>query len=148
MSLGSDIEKKLRRYFELRDRRDETKTAAENAEKEYREYEQEIWQELAESPLEGAIRVNLGEDIGTITFTPKETPFGRIIDKEKAMQAFEEMGRKEELIAGTIQKGRLNEYVRECLENGNSLPEGVDFYTQRRVSISQPKKDDSGGELV
>lgn len=137
--LGEDLVAKLRRLYELRETRDIDAKTAENSEKQYRAFEQEVFEELANSPLVGAQKVDLGGDIGVITFTPTETTFGRILDKDRAVESFKEMARDDEFAEVKISKARLNEYVRECLDNNTSLPEGVDFYTNRRVGISKPK---------
>jgi hypothetical protein len=138
-TLGSDLEVKLRRFVEARTKRDEDKAAAEKSEKEYREQEAELWDELEDSPIEGAIKVNLGPPYGVVAFQPKETYYGRILDEEKALDYFERTAQVDEYTAPKIVKGRVNELVRECLEAGRPTPEGIDFYAQRYVSITKKK---------
>ena len=49
---GQALASKFRRLAELRIERDITKTAAENAEREFRACEADIWDDLIESPIE------------------------------------------------------------------------------------------------
>lgn len=138
-ALGADLEVKLRRFVEARTVRDETKVASERAEKVYRAQEAELWDELADSPIEGAIKVNLGPPYGVVTFQPKETYYGRILDEEKALEYFEQTAQVDEFTKPKIVKSRLNELVRQCLEAEKSPPAGIDFYASRYVSISKKK---------
>lgn len=131
---------KLRRLIELREERDASKQAAEKAESEYRDYEAELWDDLSDSPIEGALKVNLGEPYGTVTFQPKETFYGRIIDEDAALERFEQRALVDELTEPKIAKARLHEHVREWLEQGEgNIPEGVDWYAKRFISITRPK---------
>jgi hypothetical protein len=137
VSAQEQIASQFRRLVELRESRDQTKTAAESAEKEYRDYEAELFDELRDSPLEGTTRLDLGGNIGVVAFTPRETTFGRIIDAAAAVEYFEENGQTEEMLKPQIGKGKLNERVRELLEQGKKMPPGVDFYANRGITISR-----------
>lgn len=130
------VASKYRRLVELRTTRDESKQAAEKAESEYRQYEAELFEEMQDSPIKGALRLDLG-DLGTIAFSPRETSFGRIIDADAAAKYFELRGESDEMTKPHIEKGKLNERVRELLEQGKPMPEGVDFYVNRGITISK-----------
>lgn len=130
---------KFRRLAELRETRDETKTAAETAEKKYRTYETELFDEILESPIKGTRRIDLGPPHGTIAFTPKETSFGRIIDADAALEYFENRGMVDEMTKPSFQKRKLNEMVRELLEQQQPMPDGIDFYTNRGITISKKR---------
>ena len=69
---GQALASKFRRLAELRIERDITKTAAENAEREFRACEADIWDDLIESPIEGSITIDLGEPHGKIRFAPRD----------------------------------------------------------------------------
>lgn len=137
--IGNDLASKLRRLVEVRERRDETKAAADIAEKEYRELEGELWDELDESPIKGAIKIDLGEPYGVITFQPRETYYGRVLDADAALEHFERTAQVEEFTQPKIVMSRVNELVRESLEQGKAIPDGLDFYAKRYVSISRQK---------
>ena len=127
------------RLVELREQRDFDKAQFERSEREYREYEKELFSEVDESPLEGTIKMDLGPEHGTVSFRLNRTVYGRIIDQDTALEAFEDEAITEELTKPGIQKRRLNELVRERLENGVKLPEGIDYYENRGITISRKR---------
>lgn len=137
--VGADIERKARRLVELRDQRDADKRAAEKSERAYREYEQEFWQAIEESPFDGTVPLDLGPEIGTVKFSQRETYYGRLLDADKAQDYFESRAMADEMFEPKVAKRRLNEFVRECLDNGTPLPDGVDFFAQRGVTITRQK---------
>lgn len=138
-ALGQDLAAKARRLFELREVRDTDKQKADASEKAYKEYEQEFFQAHDDSPIVGAFKVDLGGDIGVVSFSPRETYFGRLLDSDKAQDYFESRAMADEMFEPKVAKRRLNEFVRECLDNGQPLPDGVDFYAQRGITISRQK---------
>jgi hypothetical protein len=129
----------FRRLMELRVERDETKLAADNAEKAYRAFEAEIWDRLSESSQLPPYKFDLGEPHGVVTFHPKETHYGRIIDKEKALDYFEGRAMMDEVTEPKIVMARVNEIVRDAMEQNESLPEGIDFYARRFITITKAK---------
>jgi hypothetical protein len=129
----------VRRLMESREKRDELKTAAENAEKEYRATEADVWEALEGSPLKPPYKVDLGEPYGVVSFHPKETYYGRVIDKEKALDYFESRAMVDEVTEPKIVMARVNEIVREAIEGDGSMPDGLDFYAKRFVSITKQK---------
>jgi hypothetical protein len=137
--LGEDVRFKLRRLMESREKRDLTKAEATAAEEEYRETEAEAWQALDDSPLEGSIKVDLGAPYGVVTFGPRETYYGRILDKDLALDHFEQRAMVEEMTEPKFAMARVHEAVRDCLDAGQQLPPGLDFYAKRYVSITRKK---------
>lgn len=131
------IASKFRRLVELRDERDEDKTRAERSEKRYREYEAELYDELAASPIRGSRKIDLGPELGTIVFTPRETYYGRVLDKDAALDYFDERAMTDEFTRADIAKGKLNAFVRDCIEQGKPLPPGIDFTANRGITISR-----------
>lgn len=140
MSDGEALAFKFRRLVELREKRDSDKAKAETSEKEYRTHEAELFDEMADGPIQGTIRLDLGEPYGTVAFTPKETPFGRILDNEAAVKYFEEQGMLEEVTRQQFGKQKLNEIVRDFLDQGKPMPPGVDWYAKRGITISRSKR--------
>lgn len=138
MSLGNELQSKLSRLFEAREQRDADKIAAEKSEKEYRELEAEVWDELDESPISGALKIEI-PGRGTVTFQPRETYYGRIIDKDALMEYLEQRALTDELTEIKFSGARINEIVREHVEAGKAMPPGLDFYARRPVSISKAK---------
>lgn len=125
--------------MEVRQARDEAKIASENLEKEYREMEADVYEELNENPVAGTLKVDLGDPWGVVSFLPRETFFGRIIDDEKALQYYEQRAMVEEVSSPKFVMRRINEEVRDCLEQGRELPPGLDWYARRGVTITRQK---------
>lgn len=137
MSDLAALESKFRRLAELREERDIDKKASENSEAAYREYEAELFEAVEESALRGTVEFDFGGDLGKIRFQPRRTIYGRVIDKNAALDAFENEALVDEMTAPKIEARRLNEYVRDRLENGQELPDGVDYYERRYFTISR-----------
>lgn len=134
---------KVRRFMEARERRDEDAEKAKKSEKDYRELEAEVWEELAPAPEAQdqklhSHKVPLGDPYGTVTFEPRETIYGRIIDQELAMGHYENRALVDEVTAPKFVGARVNEEVREAYEKG-TMPPGHDFYAKRFVAIRRPK---------
>lgn len=140
MSIISDETKAmLRRFLEARDRRDELKIAATKAENEYREQEAEVHAALSEG-IEGSLKIPLGDPYGTVSFVPKQTPYAKIINKEKLMIYLEQRALVDEYTEpSNFARGRLNELVREMDEAKEAMPPGLEISKKRFVQITRQK---------
>lgn len=130
------VTSRFRRLMELRTRRDQDKSALEESERAYREYEAELYDELEASPVRGVRRIDVGEPWGVVTFTPKETIFGRILDEDAAVRFFAGRDMEASHTRRSITKRKLNELVREYKEQGRPMPPGIDWTPNRGISIS------------
>lgn len=135
---------KVRRFIALREERDEASEEAKRLEGEYREMEAEVWEVLAPDPTAEdqklhSHKVPLGSPYGTVTFEPRETFYGRIIDADAAAEHYEQRALIDEVVAPKFVMKRINEDVRAALEAGESPPPGTDFYAKRFVAIRRPK---------
>lgn len=137
---------KCRRFMELREKRDSLKEAYDAAKEEYAEMEAEVWEELApDDPNDPdykltAHKVPLGAPWGTITFQPRETIYGKIIDDDAALEYYEKRAMADDVTAPKFVMARINEEVREKHENNTAMPPGVDYYPKRYVSVTRPKR--------
>lgn len=136
MSLAA-LESKFRRLAELREQRDIDKKSSEQSEAEYREYEAELFETIEDSALRGTVEFDFGGDLGVVRFQPRRTIYGRVIDKNAALDALDVIGLSEEMTAPKIEARRLNELVRDYVERGEELPDGVDYYERRYMTISR-----------
>lgn len=135
--ISEDSKAKLRRHMEAREARDEAKMALKNAEAHLRETEDDVYESLED--LEGTLKVNLGEPWGTVSFRTRETFYGRIIDDEAALEYFERRQMMDELTAPKFVKARVNEIVRDHIEQGIDMPPGIDYYPNRGVTVTRQK---------
>jgi hypothetical protein len=128
---------RLRRLMELRETRDQAKAALQTAEKEYRDAEADIYEEL--EGMAGTLPVDLGDPWGIVKFRNRETYYGKIIDPEKAQEYYESRAMIDEVSEPKFVMARINDEVRERIDLGQSMPPGVDFYANRGVTITRPK---------
>jgi hypothetical protein len=130
------LEAPFRRLVELRRNSDELKTASKKAEEEYKAFEGELWDRLHDSAMQPPFKFDFGGDLGEISFSPAETIFARLLDKDKAMRYFKSQSQDDEFVETKFVGGRLNDEVRERIDDGRPLPPGVDFTPRRYISIS------------
>lgn len=137
--ISAESVSQLRRLMELRDIRDTTKKAAETAEEEYREAEADVYAALEESPVTGSTKVDLGDPWGVVSFYPRTTIFGKIIDPNKAQEHFEQRAMVDEISAPKFVMKRINEIVRDAREQDIPMPPGISWYERRGVTITRQK---------
>lgn len=125
----------LKTLVTLREHRDRLKADADAAEREYREQEAYVWEKM-DNNGDQSIKKDLGNQ-GVVSIQRRNTVYARVIDSEVLTDELDNIGRAEEMTKAAFEKKRLNEYVRECLEQGTPLPEGLDFYEKRYVAIKQ-----------
>lgn len=136
MSDMDEFKASFQRLAELRQSRDRDKKAAEKSEKAYREKEAELYAELEEAGIRGRLTFDFGGDLGTYKFQRRATIYGRVLDKKTALEALKKLGLSDMVYSEAVNQGRLNEKVRDWLEAGETIPEGLDFYTREAISIS------------
>lgn len=142
--ISEESKRKLRRLLELRERRDQAKVALEEAERNFRDAEADVYEAMApdengEGGIKGTIKVPLGPPWGDVSFRTRETYYGRIIDDEAALEYFERRAMTDEVSAPKFVKARINEIVRDCIEQGAEMPPGIDYYPQRGITITRQK---------
>lgn len=136
----SDIDvKQFRRLMALREARDLAKKAADAAEEEYREAEADAFEALEDSPHAGTVKLDLGEPYGVVSFLPRTTVYGRIIDQDAALEHYENRAMVEEITVPKFSGKRINEEVRNHREQGLPMPPGVTYYERRNVTITKQK---------
>lgn len=133
----TDLKAKLRNLLELRVKRDEDKAAADASSRAYREAEAELYAEIEESGMRGRISFDFGPELGKAGFQIRRTTYGRVLDKEAAIAALEAEGLSDVIFDKSVREKRLNELVRDRLEARDKLPDGIDFYDRKGISISR-----------
>ena len=128
-----------RQLMELRIERDRLKKEAEASEKAFREAETEFYELMEEGGAIGTQKIDLGEPYGVVGFLNRKTFYGRIVDQDKALQYYEQRAMTDEVTAPQFVKKRINDEVRDCIEQGKDLPPGVDYYSRTGVTITRQK---------
>lgn len=136
LNSAEELASRVRRLVELRAERDETKIAFDNAKREFEAYQAEFFDEYEKSPLKGSIKLDIGGEHGTVQVVPRETKYGRILDRDKALAYLNERALTEEFIKDDFRMGRLHELVREHIEQKKPLPDGIDYYTKQYFTIT------------
>lgn len=139
----TDLKSKFSRLLELREKKDVTKLAADQAKAEYQEEQAKLYRELQEEGIRGSMTFDFGGKLGTARFGRRATHFGRVVNKQAAIDALKAAGQDDAVLQESVAQGRLNELVRECLETGRDLPDGVDYYTNEIITVSRKKGGDA-----
>ena len=142
--LSAEDISQLRRLMELRTVSDEATKAEKTAKAEYREAEAELFDRLTD-PETGDVRrippVDLGPPFGRVAFQARETYYGRIIPgkEAEALEYYRERAMLDEVTNPKFVMKRINEEVREAIEQNRQPPPGIDYYANRGVTITRQK---------
>lgn len=135
------LDTEARKLLKLREDHEAKDKAAKKA-KQKREEQEEVVIELMEDLKQPSASVDLGGKYGTWRVTkPKPTIFARVIDKDVALESIQAAGRTEEMFDSTIRKAPANQWVRECLERGEDLPDGFDFSESSHITMTRKKEE-------
>jgi hypothetical protein len=137
--LSEDDIKFLRRFMEAREEKDATELAAKRAKERYQEMEADLYERLADGPVSRLNNVDLGAPWGKVSFGARETFYGRVIDEDAALAHFEQRAMLDEVSHPKFTMKRINELVRDSIEQGQSPPPGLDFYARRGVTVTRQK---------
>lgn len=116
---------------------EEAKKKTDKLEKEYKETQADFWETLDDQGMT-TFTADLGPGFGKIQFQKRETIRGVVKDPEKAAASLKEAGLDAELLgAPKVHQRALSEHVRDWLQSGQALPEGIDFNPTRYVSVTR-----------
>jgi hypothetical protein len=125
-----ELTERLRELADLKAAKHEAKKAAEAAEQAYRELEDHVHGQLSEVDIPSIKHSGR-------TFSRNSTVYATITDFE----AFERWCRDHDLLEEFIkleeQRARLNELVRDHLDNKQDLPPGVGYRVRNYISITE-----------
>jgi len=135
------LKDELRKVIALRREAQIAEAAASRAKQAVVEQERAI-HDLMEAEGQKSGTFDLGPGLHHVRVTrPKPTVYARVIDKDVALASIQDAGRMEEMFDSTIRKAPANQWVRECLENGEELPDGFDFSSSQNLTITIKKGD-------
>jgi hypothetical protein len=135
----SRLDSRARVLLELREKNSVAQRAADEAKAELDAYEAEFWSELEDLGMK-SVSLDLGDPYVEVRLERRETTKSRVLDKAALVAWAREHGLAEELVKPEPRKAQLNEYVRTARENGLPLPDGLDFYFDRYVSVTRKRK--------
>lgn len=125
-----ELRARLDKLAELKEATALAAKAEKEARAEMKRYEANLFMDMAEAGL-----TNFGTDQGR--FDRKSTTYGTIKDRAAFLSWCEENGVTDDFTKQVEEDGRLNELVRSCIDNGEELPPGVDFYTRDYISLTK-----------
>jgi hypothetical protein len=120
-------EKSARKYREKVDA-DEARDEAENA----------LFDYLEDNRIPG-IDVELGEGV-VFHVKRRATEHSRVLNQDALLEWANENARTEEIFDSKIRKKPLNQLIRSLREQNQDLPDGVDFYTERGITLTNKTK--------
>lgn len=122
---------RLRTLAELREKKNSTKKAADVAKAEFEQYQAELF---ADMQAEGFDSMKLDG----VQYVRKATLYGQVQDLDEFRTwCHEHDHRAEDFLKEAVQAARLNELVREAVDNGAELPPGVGFYAREYISVTE-----------
>ena len=69
-----------------------------------------------------------------VMFVRASTTYAAIVDREELMEAIEESGLEVDLTRVEVKKKELNEFARECLEEGKPFLRGMSSTVKQYIS--------------
>lgn len=135
--MSGRIDTLCRKFVDKRTARDKAKAAFDKAEKEFKATQESVWDHLDDIGLT-TFNIDLGPGYGNVQFQKRETIRGIVKDHDKATAALQALGLEDALLGKPkIHQAPLTEHVKDLLEQGEQLPEGIDFNPTRYVSMSR-----------
>lgn len=126
MELGDRLDK----LAELKEREHQLKQQAKDAETERKNFEAETYELMRETK-------NLSVRRPGGSFSAKSTVYGHVRDPDAFQAWVEEQDMVDEFLTTKPVGQRLNEFVREALDNGADLPPGVTWYPKDYISFTR-----------
>lgn len=126
-----------RRVLEARREYEDKRKAKTKAEEKKDDAERALHDELVKQKMPSAT-LDLGP-LGRWTFGRRSTIRSRIIDRETAIKSLAGEGKSDGYVVTELRKAPLNELVRERLETGEALPDGIDFSETKYVQATKKK---------
>ena len=131
----------LRELGQLRYNRDQAKQKFDELDEELKRVVAQTYEDMEEAGV-GSMKIDVPifDNDGNLTetrkinFIPSSQDHATIQDRA-AFVEWCNANEREDLVSVKENKGDVNSYVRECLDDGRPLPEGVGFYT--RATIGQ-----------
>lgn len=132
------LKSEARKLLKLRDTAKKADTEAKRA-KDARNAQERVVSDLLEDQDVKTTTIDLGEPYGEWKVGRRKKIFSRVFDLDKLLEALRAEGREEEAIKHDVRKAPLNELVRERLETGEPLPDGLDFSETPYIQMSKSK---------
>lgn len=124
---------RLTHLARLKEAKAQTAKIADDAKAEHDIYQASLYAEMEASGVP-SMRTTEG------LFSCKSTAFAAVQDREAFTAWVHEQGLEDEFLRTEEVKGRLNEMVRDILDNGGDMPPGINWYPREIISFTKPPR--------
>lgn len=137
--MASVLKAEGRKLLKLRRDEEEKRKAHKQAADKLAQQQRRVHEHLENEGFK-TTTIDLGKPYGEVQLGAREKVFARVFDKDALREWAEENGRAQEAVKFDFNKAPLNELVRESLETGQPLPQGLDFSRTPYVQVTIKKK--------
>lgn len=127
-----EIEVRLAHLAELKANYKQLDEAAKQAKSSHDAYQAQLFEELRDRGVK-----SVSTDNGR--FDCKATIYANVNDMEAFTAWADARDLTDEFVKDAPEKARLNEFVRDCIDSGQELPDGVNWYERQYISITKAK---------
>lgn len=114
----------------LKTRKDRSSKVSKQREATYKEFERDVYHYMERNRLDGVKSEGF-------TFGTRSTTMGNVFDQDAFEAWLAENDLLDDYLRKEPQKARINELVRERLDNQQELPPGVNAHAREYVSITE-----------
>ena len=125
-----DLTERLRHLQRLKERAARSEKIAKERKERFKEFELDTFAYMERNGLDGVTA-------GGFRFEPRSTTLSTVYDLDAFEGWLREQGLDEEFLRAEPRKQRLNELVRERLDNQQEFPPGVQAYAREYISITE-----------
>lgn len=137
--MSERLDTRARKVLELREEASMKQADADRAKAQRDRYEAEFWAALEDENTK-TWTGDVGAPYGQIRITRRSTPRSRVLNKQALIKALRERGLAAAMLRPEPNKKALNAYVKTLQETGEPLPEGLDFYDDKGLTVTILKK--------
>lgn len=137
--ISDETKEQLRRFMELRDRKEEAEAAEKAAVAAYRDAEADLYDAFQQSGVKGKVRVDLGPPWGEVMFGASKTDYATVLDAEAAREYYAARSSTGAVSEPKFVMKVLNAEVRTAKEQGLPLPPGLGWIERRVISVTRQK---------
>jgi hypothetical protein len=130
--VAAAVDAEVREYVRLRDEHAEAAAEEKEAKARLEEQKQRLWEFLENSGVK-----TVSHELGRVTRIA--TIKASVSDKEAAARSLEELGLLEAFSYRELRRAALNEFVKERVEDGEELPDGLDAWIERQLRFTRAK---------
>lgn len=124
---------RLAEFRKLRVQKDRTKKAADDAKADFDRFQYDLFTDMQADGIEST-------KVDGVQYVRKATIYGNVQDMDAFTEwCSQDADRHDDYLKEAVQAARINEMVRDAINNNEELPPGLSFYTREYVAVTEPK---------